>query len=102
MTEARDVYLKSLQAEIDKCNAEINSLAYKVHQSEAEIKAKYLQMEDFRAQKRFLEDKFSELKHSEDVPDDESTEGIETSWDNWVENFVKSKSEFKRDTMKAG
>ncbi|GAB6058002.1 sll1863 family stress response protein [Desulfonatronum parangueonense] len=96
MSEERDAYLKSLQSEIDKCNAEIDRLAYKVHQFEAEIKARYLQMEDYRNQRQSLENKISELQRSEDVPGDEATEGIETSWDSWMESFAKSKSEFQK------
>jgi predicted nucleic acid-binding Zn-ribbon protein len=97
MTEKRDAYVQKLKAKMDEWNAEIDKLAAKADQADAETKIKYhKQLEDLRGKRKDLEDKIAEVQQASESAWEDLKQGLENSWEILKTSFRKSKSEFER------
>lgn len=97
MTEKRDAYVQKLKAKMDEWNAEIDKLAAKADQADADAKIEYYkQLEDLRAKRKDLEDKIAEVQQAGESAWEDLKQGLENSWDILKTSFSKAKSEFER------
>lgn len=97
MTEKRDAYVQKLKAKMDEWNTEIDKLAAKADQADAEAKIEYhKQLEDLRAKHKDLEDKIAELQQAGESAWEDLKQGLENSWGILKTSFSKAKSEFER------
>ena len=97
MTEKRDAYVQELKAKVDEWNAEIDKLAAKADQAEAETKIKYHKhIEELRTKRNDIEDKITALQQVSDSAWEDLKQGIENSWEIFKKSFTKAKSEFER------
>jgi uncharacterized coiled-coil DUF342 family protein len=96
MTEKRDAYVQKLRAKLDEWNAEIDKLAAKADQAEAEAKIEYYrQVEDLRAKRKDVEDKMAELQQAADGAWEDLKAGIESAWDSLGNALKSAASRFK-------
>jgi predicted nuclease with TOPRIM domain len=97
MTEKRDAYVQKLKAKLDEWNAEIDMLAAKADQAEAEAKIGYdRRLEDLCAKRTELEEKIAELQQSSEGAWEDLKQGLENSWDILKASFSRAKSGFER------
>jgi len=97
MNEKRDAYAQKLKAKMDEWNAEIDKLAAKADQAEADVKIEYQkQIEDLRAKRKDVEDKIAELQQAAESAWEDLKQGLENSWEILKASFTKAKTEFKR------
>lgn len=97
MTEKRDAYVQKLKARLDEWNAEIDRLAAKADQAEAESRIEYEnRMEDLRAKRKDVEDKMTELQQAGESAWKDLKQGLENSWEILKRSFARAKSEFDR------
>lgn len=97
MSEERDAYVQKLKAKLDEWNAEIDILAAKAEQAEAEAKIEYhKRLEDLRAKRGELEEKIAELQQAGEGAWEDLKQGLENSWDILKISFSRAKSEFER------
>jgi len=97
MTESKDAYVQKMKAKLDDWNAEIDKLAAKADQADAEAQIYYnKRIEELRAKRREFEDKIAALQQAGEGAWKELKRGLDKSLENWRESFAKAKSEFKR------
>jgi len=97
MTEKRDAYVQKLKAKLDEWNAEMDKLAVKADQADAEAKIRYYkELEDLQAKRRDLEDKIAQLQHAGEGAWEDFKQGLENSWQILKASFSKAKSEFEK------
>lgn len=97
MAEERDAYVQKLKAKLDEWNAEIDILAAKAEQAEAEAKIEYhRRLEDLRAKRGELDEKIAELQQAGEGAWEDLKQGLENSWDILKISFSRAKSEFER------
>jgi hypothetical protein len=97
MSEKKDAYVKELKARIDKWNAEIDKLAAKAEQAEAESKIGYhKRLDDLRTKRKDMEDKMAAVHQAGEESWQGLKQGLEKSWDAFTESLTKAKSEFER------
>ena len=101
MTGERDAYVQKLKAKLDEWNAEIDMLAAKADQAEADAKIEYYRrLEDLRAKRSELEGKIAELQQAGEGAWEDLKEGLENSWEILKTSFSRAKSEFERGYRK--
>jgi len=97
MTEKREAYVQKLKAKIDEWNAEMDRLAAKADQAEAEAKIEYhRQLEDVRAKRKEVENRLAQLQQAGEGSWEDLKQGLENSWEILKKSFAKAKSEFER------
>jgi hypothetical protein len=97
MAEKRDAYVQKLKAKLDEWNAEIDRLAAKAGQAEAESKIEYhQQLEDLRAKRRDLEAQIAAVQQAGEGAWQDLKQGIENSWEILKTSLARAKSEFER------
>jgi hypothetical protein len=97
MNDKRDAYVQKLKAKVNEWNAEIDKMAARADQAEAESKIEYhKQLEDLRAKRKNLEDKIAELQQAGEGAWEDLKQGLENSWEILKTSFTTAKSEFER------
>lgn len=97
MTDKRDAYVQKLKARLDEWNAEIDRLAAKAGQAEAESRIEYEnRLEEVRAKRKALEDRLAELQQAGEGAWEDLKQGLENSWEILKKSFTRAKSEFDR------
>ncbi len=97
MTEKREAYVQKLKAKLDEWNAEIDKIAAKADQADAEAKIVYYKrMEDLRAKRKDVEDKIEELQQAGEGAWEGVKQGLENSWEILKESLKIAKSEFEK------
>jgi hypothetical protein len=97
MTEKRDAYVQKLKARIDEWNAEIDKLATKANQADAEAKIEYhKKLEGLQAKRKDVEDKVAKLQQAGEGAWEDLKQGLENSWEIFKTSITKAKSEFER------
>jgi chromosome segregation ATPase len=97
MTEKRDAYLQKLKAKLDEWNAEIDLLAAKADQAEADAKIGYQQrLADLRAKRAEMEAKINDLQQAGEGAWEDLKQGLDNSWQILKTSFKRAKSEFER------
>ncbi|MEJ2023655.1 MAG: hypothetical protein P8Y00_01290 [Deltaproteobacteria bacterium] len=93
----RDAYVQKLKAEMDEWNAEIDKLAAKADEADAEAKIEYhKQLEELRAERKDVEEKIAEVQQAGDSAWKDLKQGLENSWKILKISFSRAKSEFDR------
>jgi len=88
--------VQKLKAKMDEWNAEIDKLAAKADQAEADAKIEYeKQLEDLRAKRKDVEDKMAELQQAGDGAWEDLKAGIENAWDSLGSALKSAASRFK-------
>jgi hypothetical protein len=97
MSEKKDAYVKKLKAKIDEWNAEIDKLAAKAEQAEADSKIAYHErLDDLRTKRKDMEDKMAALQQAGEGSWQGLKQGLEQSWDVFRESLTRAKSELER------
>lgn len=97
MSETRDAYVQKLKAKVDEWNADIDKLAAKADQSEADAKISYQeQLEEMRAKRQELEEKIADLQNAGESAWEEIKQGVESSWEVWKASFSRAKTAFEQ------
>ena len=97
MMDKRDAYVQKLKAKLDEWNAEIDVLAAKADQAEADAKIAYhKRLEDLRAKRTELEGKIAELEQAGEGAWEDLKQGLDNSWQILKTSFKRAKSEFER------
>jgi uncharacterized coiled-coil DUF342 family protein len=103
MSAKRDAYVEKLKAQLDEWNADIDKLAAKAAQAEAEAKIEYQnEVEDLRAKRDDVRDKLSAIRQAGEGAWEDLKEGLENSWEILKMSFTKAKSEFEKGYKKGG
>ena len=93
----RDAYVQKLKAKMEEGNVEIDKLAAKADQAEAESKIEYhKQLEDLRAKRKDVEGKILKLQKAGESAWEDLKQGLENSWEILKTSFSKAKTEFDR------
>ncbi len=101
MSAKRDAYVEKLKAQLDEWNADIDKLAAKAAQAEAEAKIEYQnEVEDLRAKRDDVRDKLSAIRQAGEGAWEDLKEGLENSWEILKMSFTKAKSEFEKGYKK--
>lgn len=97
MTDKRDAYVQKLKAKLDEWNAEIDLLAAKADQAEADAKIAYQErLEDLRAKRADVEGKINDLQQAGEGAWEDLKQGLENSWDILKTSFSRAKSGFEK------
>ena len=101
MSAKKDAYVEKLKAQLDEWNADIDKLAAKAAQAEAEAKIEYQnQLDDLRAKRDDVGDKLSAMQQAGEGAWEDLKEGLENSWEILKMSFSKAKSEFEKGYKK--
>jgi predicted nucleic acid-binding Zn-ribbon protein len=101
MSAKRDAYVDKLKAQLDEWNADIDNLAAKAAQAEAEAKVEYQnQLDDLRAKRDDVMDKLAAVEQSGEGAWEDLKIGLENSWEILKVSFNKAKTEFKKGYKK--
>jgi DNA-binding transcriptional MerR regulator len=93
----RDAYVQKLKAKMDEWNDEIDKLAAKADQAEAESRIEYeKRLEELRAKRKDVEDKIAEVQQAGESAWEDLKEGLENSWEILKASFTKAKSRFEQ------
>jgi len=97
MSAKRDAYVEKLKAQLDEWNADIDKLAAKANQAEAETKIEYQnQLDDLRTKRDDVRDKLSAIQQAGEGAREDLKEGLENSWEILKMTFNKAKAEFEK------
>jgi len=97
MSAKRDAYVEKLKAQLDEWNADIDKLAAKAAQAEAEANIEYQnQLDDLRTKRDDVRDKLSAIQQAGEGAWEDLKEGLENSWDILKMSFNKAKVEFEK------
>jgi len=101
MSAKRDAYVEKLKAQLDEWNADIDKLAAKAAQAEAEAKIEYQnQLDELRAKRDDVRNKLSALQQAGEGAWEDLKEGLENSWEILKMSFKRAKSEFEKGYRK--
>ena len=101
MGEKRDEYLQQLKAKMKEWRAEINKLAARAEQAEAQAKIEYQKRIDkLEKNQKDLEDKIDAVQQAGESSWEDLKEGIDHSWKIFKLSLSEAKSEFKRGYYK--
>ena len=93
----RDVYVQQLHAKIDEWNADIDKLAAKADQVEADSRREYQeQIDRLKHKRREIEGKLTDLKQSGEEAWHDFKTGIDLAWDSMNEAVKSAMSRFKK------
>ena len=97
MGEKRDEYLQQLKAKMKEWRAEINKLAARAEQAEAQAKIEYQKRIDkLEKNQKDLEDKIDTVQQAGESSWEDLKEGIDHSWKIFKMSLSEAKSEFER------
>jgi predicted RNase H-like nuclease (RuvC/YqgF family) len=97
VSKEREAYVQKLRAKVDEWNAEMDRLAAKADQAEAEAKIDYhRRLEALRAKRREIEDKLAQLQQAGEGSWEDLKQGLENSWEILKKSFAKAKSDFEQ------
>jgi chromosome segregation ATPase len=97
MSEEKDAYVKKLKAKMEELNAEIDKMAAKAKDAEADAQIAYSnRLEDLRAKRKDVEEKLAQVQQAGGAAWQDLKQGLENSWDILKMSFSKAKSEFER------
>ncbi len=97
MSAKKDAYVDKLKSRLDELNADIDNLAAKAAQAEAEAKIEYQnQLVDLRAKRDDARDKLFAVQQAGEGAWEDLKEGLENSWEILKMSFNKSKTEFEK------
>lgn len=92
----KDEYIRKMHSKLDQWSNEIDALAAKVNQAEAEARAGYhQQIEDLRSKRDNAKRKMAELQQSGEGAWEDMKAGVEMAWDAIGEALDSAKSRFK-------
>ena len=96
MTETREAYVQKLKAKIDEWNAEIDKLAAKAEQVDADSKIEYQkQIDGLQAKRDELERKISDIREAGEGAWEDMKAGVESAWEALDEAFKSMSERFK-------
>jgi len=101
MSTKRDAYVEKLKARLDEWNADIDKLAAKAAQAEAEAKIEYQnKLDKLRAKRDDVKDKLLTVQQAGDGAWEGLKEGLENSWEILKMSLNKAKTEFEKGYKK--
>ena len=93
----RDAYVEKMKAKLDEWNAEIDKLAARADQADAQAKIAYRkQLNELRTKRRDLEEKIGAVQQAGEGAWEDLKQGLENSWEILKASVSKAKSEFER------
>lgn len=93
----RDVYIQKLHAKIDEWNSDIEKLAAKAQQAEADARIEYQeQIAALKRQRRDVENKLADLKQSGEGAWEDLRAGLDLAFDSMSEAVKSAMSRFKK------
>ena len=97
MSAKKDAYVDKLKAQLDEWNADIDKLAAKAAQAEAETKIEYQnQLDDLRTKRDDVRDKLLAVQQAGEGAWEDLKEGLDNSWEILKMSFKKAKTEFEK------
>jgi len=101
MSTKRDAYVEKLKARLDEWNADIDKLAAKTAQAEADAKIGYQnKLDNLRAKRDDVKDKLLTVQQAGDGAWEGLKEGLENSWEILKMSLNKAKTEFEKGYKK--
>ncbi len=92
----RDAYIQKLHAKIDEWNADIDKLAAKAQQTEADAKIEYQQQIDaLKHQRQEVKNKLADLKQSGEDSWEDLRAGLDLAFESMSEAIRSAMSRFK-------
>jgi len=97
MSEKRDAYVQKLKAKLDEWNAEIDLLAARADQADADAKIGYQKrLYEMRGKREELKKHIAAIQEASEGAWEDLKKGLENSWQILKGSFSKAKSEFER------
>ena len=92
---SREDYIKELQSQLDKWNAEIDILKEDAQRAEVNTKEAYeKRIEQLRKKCEVAKGKIKQIQESNNIGWEELKEGVEESWNGIKQLFKDTKTEF--------
>ena len=96
ISKIKDEYTRRMHAKLDHWNAEIDTLAAKANQVEAQTRAEYhKQLEILYKKKDAARNQLSELENAGENAWEDMKSGVEAAWESMGESIESAKSRFK-------
>lgn len=93
----RDAYIQKLHTKIDEWNADIDKLAAKTQQAEADARIEYQeQIDALKRQRREVENKLADLKQSGEGAWEDLRAGLDLAFESMNEAVKSAISRFKK------
>ena len=93
----RDAYIQKLHAKIDEWNADIDKLAAKAQEAEADARIEYQeQIDALKGQRREVENKLADLKQSGEGAWEDLRAGLDLAFESMNEAVNSAISRFKK------
>ncbi len=97
MSEKRDAYVQKLKAKLDEWNAEIDLLAARADQADADAKIGYQKrLNEMRGKREELKKHIVAIQEASEGAWEDLKQGLDNSWQILKASFSKAKSEFER------
>jgi uncharacterized coiled-coil DUF342 family protein len=93
----RDAHIQKLHAKIDEWNADIDKLAAKTQQAEADVRIEYQeQIDALKRQRREVENELADLKQSGEGAWEDLSAGLDLAFESMNEAVESAMSRFKK------